>query len=151
MTKEEQLQNVIEKYWDTIPAVSRRVRSHARSLVTRDFGLTLLQYDVLRHIHFGDCTAAEIADSLQISRPSASLAVDQLSRKRLVFRRKDDQDRRFVNLSMSELGEELISRIFKSNRAWMAEKMNDLSAEELETLASAFSILKKSLGDSTPT
>jgi DNA-binding MarR family transcriptional regulator len=141
--KEELLKNTIDQYWETIPSVSRRVRSHARCLVMREFNLTLVQYDVLRTAHFGFCTVAEIADHLQISRPAASLAADQLVRKGLVSRTEDDRDRRFVNLVLTEKGESLIGRIFTASRVWMAEKMQALSPEELETLSAAFSLLRK--------
>ena len=134
--------NIIEQYWDTIPVVSRRVRSTARNLVTRDFDVTLIQYDVLRQIYFGAHNLTEIAERQQRSRPAASLAVDQLVKKALVSRTEDAKDRRFVNLSLTVQGETLIKRIFKTNRAWMLEKMQNLTQDDLQILSNAFTIMK---------
>jgi DNA-binding MarR family transcriptional regulator len=142
MAVNELLQRAIERFWDTIPQVWVRVRNNARANAAQDFNIPLVQFHILRHIHKGIHSVAELAECQQISRPAISQAVDQLVERGLVTRREDPVDRRYVHLELTGEGSSLISAVFGKNRQWMAEKMANLSPEELETIIRATDILK---------
>jgi DNA-binding MarR family transcriptional regulator len=141
-------QQAIEQFWDCVPPVWGFIRGNVRSNAVQESNLTIEQFHILRHIRKGFHSVGELAEQLQISRPAISQAIDLLVEKGLVTRQQDTQDRRFVQLGLTENGNNLLNHIFSKNRAWMAEKMASLSSEELETLIKGLSILKRSF--STP-
>jgi DNA-binding MarR family transcriptional regulator len=91
------------------------------------------------------CSVSELANAKNISRPAVSQAVEILVRKDLLTRVQSTQDRRYVELALTEAGDELLDTVFKETRDWMKERMSPLSASELETIAEAMEALKKIL------
>ena len=139
----EQLQCAIERFWDTIPPVWGAVRGVARNNAVQDHHLSLVQFHILRHIRYGARSVSDLAERQQISRPAISQALDQLVERGLVSRKEDPDDRRFVQLDLTESGDTLLNDVFGKNRQWMAVKMARLSPEELEAVIRAMDILKK--------
>ena len=142
MTSNDLLKNAIEHFWDTIPPVWGRVRGNVRSNAIQDFNLTLIQFHILRHIRKGSNTVGELAERQQVSRPAISRAVDMLVEKGLVYRRENTNDRRFVQLDLTESGNNLLDAVFGKNRLWMADKMAALNPDELDIIIKAMAILK---------
>lgn len=142
MTENELLQRVIERFWDTVPPVWRRVRGSARAIATHDFDITLAQFYILRHILHGAHSVGELAERLLISRPAISQAIDLLVEKGMVSRTQDVRDRRFVQIDLTESGNSLLNEVFRKNRQWMAGQLAGLSSDELEAVDYALGILK---------
>jgi DNA-binding MarR family transcriptional regulator len=142
MANDALLQKTIERFWDTVPPVWGYVRGNARCNAIQDFNLTLVQFHILRHIRHGIRSVGELAEKQQISRPAISQAVGILVEKGLVVRQQDTQDRRYVQLTLTESGNGLLNTVFSKNRHWMAEKMASLKKDELETIIAAMKILK---------
>jgi len=142
MADQDLLQRTIERIWDTIPPVWGQVRGNARFSAVHDFHITLEQFHILRHIHRGAHSVAELAERKQISRPAISQAIDLLVDKGLITRTQGKPDRRFVQLELTESGNNMISAIFQNNRRWMANQMSGLTTGELDTLLRALDILK---------
>lgn len=141
------LEQTVNRFWDTIPRVWNCVRANARANAVQRFNLSLLQFHVLRQVWRGAGSIAELADRQQASRPAISNTVDQLVDKGLVTRRQDETDRRYVQVALTEKGQELIHAIFARNHAWMSEKMAGLNTDELDTLVRAMDILKNVFED----
>ncbi len=146
MPSSEHLQDqAIDRFWETVPPVWNFVRSHIRTTATEKFDITVEQFHVLRHVRRGICSASELATAKNISRPAISQAVDILVNKGLLMRAQSTQDRRYVELSLTDSGNALLDTVFKETRGWMKKRMNALSAEELETIAKAMEAMKKML------
>lgn len=86
---------------------------------------------------------SELAAARNISRPAISQAVDILVNKGLLTRVQSTQDRRYVELALTDEGHHLLDTVFKETREWMKERMRGLTARELETVADAMDIMKK--------
>ncbi len=142
-TKEELQQLAIDRFWETVPPVWNKVRNHLRCTASENYEISVEQFHILRHIRRGITSVSELAEVKQISRPAISQGVDGLVEKGLIARQQNADDRRFVNLALTPSGDELLNRIFQENRAWMAEKMAALSAEELNSAIAALEILKR--------
>jgi DNA-binding MarR family transcriptional regulator len=84
-----------------------------------------------------------LATAKNISRPAISQAVDVLVKKGFLTRVQSTEDRRYVDLALTEAGNTLLDMVFKETRGWMKERMSKLSADELETIAKAMEALKK--------
>jgi DNA-binding MarR family transcriptional regulator len=142
MKETDELQETIEKFWETIPPVWGFVRGNARSNAVKDFNVTLIQFHILRHIRAGAHSVAELAERQQISRPAVSQAVDLLVEKGLVTRSQGLKDRRYVQVDLTGKGNEMLTDVFSKSRHWMAEKMAALTPDELQTITQALAILK---------
>ncbi len=146
MTSFERLQDqAIDRFWETVPPLWNFVRSHLRTTATEKFDITVEQFHVLRYVRRGKDCMSELATARNISRPAISQAVDLLVRKGLLTRAQSTQDRRYVELSLTDSGNALLDTVFKEARAWMKKRMSALSAEELETIAKAMEAMKKML------
>ncbi len=133
----------IDRFWETVPPLWNFVRSHIRATATENFDITVEQFHVLRYVRRGMCSISELASAKNISRPAISQAVDLLVHKGLLTRVQSTQDRRYVDLALTSAGNDLLDAVFKDTRSWMKQRMNMLSAGELETIAQAMEAMKK--------
>src|SRR5512147_2737659 len=122
----------IDRFWETVPPLWSFVRSHIRATATTNFDITVEQFHVLRYVRRGKDCMSELAVAKNISRPAISQAVDILVNKGLLRRAQSTQDRRYVELSLTDSGNALLDTVFKETRGWMKEHMHALSADELE-------------------
>lgn len=141
---DEALKQAIDQYWETVPLVWNQIRSHLRSIAMEQFDISVGQFYVLRHIRKGLTSVRDIADARQISRPAISQEVDLLVEKGLITRKQEADDRRFVHLALTKEGEVLINQLFALNRAWMVERMAQLSADDLNQITQGLKLLKVS-------
>lgn len=145
---EETLQQVIDLFWESVLPSWGKIRANLRSIAAEQFGITVEQFHILRHIRKGLHLASELAVEQRISRPAISQAIDVLADKGLITRRQDANDRRFVTLDLTLEGNNLLNTIFEENRRWMKDKLVTLSPEQVEILIQAFGLLKKSFTES---
>ena len=134
--------NAIDRFWETVPPLWNFVRSHIRARATAQFDITVEQFHVLRHVRRG-ISMSELAAARNISRPAISQAVEVLVKKGLLTRVPSKEDRRCVDLVLTEAGNHLLDTVFKETRDWMKERMGELSPDELETITRAMVIMKK--------
>jgi len=133
----------IDRFWETVPPLWNFVRSHIRATATGNFDITVEQFHVLRFVRRGPNSMSELAAAKNISRPAISQAVDVLVKKGYINRAQNAQDRRCVDLTLTNEGNALLDSVFKETRSWMKERMKLLSAEELETISKAMEVMKK--------
>jgi DNA-binding MarR family transcriptional regulator len=146
MTAFERLQNrAIDRFWETVPPLWGTIRTHIRAAATGSFDISVEQFHILRHVRLGTGSISELATAKNISRPAISQGVEILVKKGLLTRVQSTQDRRFVELTLTEAGNNLLDTVFQETSAWMKERMKVLSADELETIAKAMEALKKML------
>jgi DNA-binding MarR family transcriptional regulator len=146
MTASDHLRNqAIDRFWETIPPLWGMIRTHIRAEATKKFDISVEQFHILRHVRRGTGSISELATAKNISRPAISQAVEVLVKKGLLTRVQSTQDRRFVELTLTDAGNKLLDTVFQETRAWMRERMSPLSLDELETVAKAMGALKKML------
>ena len=133
----------IDRFWETVPPVWGRIRGNVRGIAMEYFNLTVEQFHILRHIRKGSHSVSDLATDQQISRSAISQAMDVLVSKGLVTSCEQAEDRRYVQLELTESGNALLNAIFEKNRAWMMKKMAALSPEELSNVLQAMDVLKK--------
>jgi len=141
------LQKAIDGCWATIPPAWNRIKSNIRSIAEEQYDISVEQFHILRHIRRGLTSVSELAEVKQISRSAIRQAVDLLVERGLICRLQNVQDRRNIPLGLTEAGNLLLDTIWEKNRAWMGEQMAGLSANELETLASAMEVLGKTFAE----
>ena len=135
----------IDRFWETVPPLWNTVRSHIRTVATAKFDITVEQFHILRFVRRGTASMSELATAKNISRPAMSQAVEILVKKGLLTRVQSSQDRRYVDLTLTDAGNQLLDTVFQDARAWMKERMHGLTVAELETIVRAMEAMKKML------
>ncbi len=135
----------LDSFWETVPPLWGQIRAHIRLTATERFRISVEQFQVLRLIRTGYGSVSELAAAKKISRPAISQAVDALVAKGLLTRTQDTEDRRHVQLALTDSGNALLDAIFDDTRAWMRARLGSFSQAELETVARAMRSLKKML------
>lgn len=89
------------------------------------FVLTLIE-------HLKKASVKDVAESLDMSSSAATQLVDPLVQAGLVLRTEDSEDRRSVQLELSELGKKHISDTKEKRISEMAEIFDELTDSELQ-------------------
>jgi MarR family transcriptional regulator, 2-MHQ and catechol-resistance regulon repressor len=140
-------QQVIDRFWETIPPVWHLVRNHIHTLAIQNYNISVEQFHILRHISKGVDSVSELATIKHISRPAVSQAINGLVEQGLVSRSQQAQDRRYVHLILTETGQYLLNEIFEETRGWMSSRLSILSKDEMENMIVALGSLKRALSD----
>jgi DNA-binding MarR family transcriptional regulator len=140
----ERLRNqAIDRFWETVPPLWGMIRTHIRGEAIKNCDISVEQFHILRHVRRGIDSISELAAAKNISRPAISQGVEVLVKKGLLTRVQSTPDRRFVELKLTEVGNQLLDTVFQETREWMKERMDPLTREELETVVRAMEALKK--------
>ena len=143
MPSEDLIGQTIDRFWETIPPFWHRVRGHIRQVAAEQFDISVEQFHILRNIRRGQGSVSELAEAKNISRPAISQAVDVLVNKGLIARTPNTQDRRQIQLDLTDSGNALLDAIFDNTRKWMMQILSPLCDEELQTLVLAMESLRK--------
>jgi DNA-binding MarR family transcriptional regulator len=96
---------------DILAALRRIIRAielHSRQLM-QDYGLTGPQLATLQEIaRTGGCSPGDLASELQVSQATITGILDRLEKHNLVRRTRNGDDRRGVDVSVTEPGVELL-------------------------------------------
>ena len=111
---------------------SMTARAH-RQLST--FGLTFSQFGVLEALyHLGPMFQSEIGQKILRSSGNMTMVIDNLEKRKLVRRERNQTDRRFYIIHLTGEGKKLISSIFPSHAAEIARELDVLTPSEQQTL-----------------
>lgn len=111
-------------------SVSARIH---RQLV--DAGLSVSQFGVLEAIyHLGPLSQSEIAKKVLKSTGNITLVIDNLEKRDLVKRERQEEDRRYYAVRLTTKGRKLISGTFPRHAAKIVEEMGALNSAEQEAL-----------------
>jgi DNA-binding MarR family transcriptional regulator len=120
---------------------SRRLRQEAAGEVS---GLTPTSVAALATIErHGPLTPSELAEIERVKRPTVTRTLACLEREDLIERAADPADGRSSLVSVNAAGRERLRRLRSRKNAYLARRMRDLSAEEVETLERAAGILDR--------
>lgn len=124
-----------------IVRTARRLRQEASSEAP---GLTPTSVAALATIErHGPLTPSELATIERVKRPTVTRTLACLEREGLVERAADPADGRSALVSVNGAGRERLRRLRGRKNAYLARRMRDLSADEVETLARAAEILDR--------
>lgn len=105
--------------------------------------LTSGQFGVLESIyHLGPMYQGELGEKLLQSKGNISTIISNLCDRNLVERRRDEDDRRYVKVHLTDDGKELITDLFPKHVERIASTFDALDEEEIEE----FGRLCKKLG-----
>ena len=97
-----------------------------------DDGLTVSQFGVIEALfHLGPLSQRELAQKILKSGGNVTMVIDNLEKRGLVKRDRDEEDRRLYRVTLTPLGRKLIKNIFPLHADKIASQMNILTKEEL--------------------
>jgi MarR family 2-MHQ and catechol resistance regulon transcriptional repressor len=109
--------------------------------------LTLSQFGVLEVLyHLGPMCQGEVSTKLLKSSGNITLVLDNLEKRDLIQRRRDQQDRRMVMISLTPAGEKKIKEVLPLHIAAIVDELSELSPDEQQV----FGDLCKKLGLGSP-
>ena len=122
---------------DTFVKLTRCTDSLLARIAARETigNLTFSQFAVLEALyHLGPMTAGEVSQKILKSGSNLTTVIDNLERDGLVRRERDQNDRRVVNVHMTEAGTSKIEAVLPGHVAALIDEFSILSASEQETL-----------------
>ncbi len=97
--------------------------------------LTISQFGVLEALyHKGPLCQRDIASKILKSTGNITLVIDNLEKNGLVQRVRDNEDRRYLTIHLTESGTDLIKKVFADVEAAIVTEMATLSENEQELL-----------------
>jgi len=125
---------------DTAPKIVQSIRVEMRRGRAAD--LSIPQFRTLRFIQNNPNTSLSgLADFLGLTLPSVSKLVDGLVKQEVVFRQESPVDRRCLTLVLTPAGETIVNTARAEAQANLAERLNTLCDQELETIQKAMELL----------
>ncbi|HUK45907.1 MAG TPA: MarR family transcriptional regulator [Gaiellaceae bacterium] len=120
--------------------ISRLVRRESQEL-----GVTAGQATLLSLIGAQPgISARELADAERISAPGMSAHLERLEASGLIVRERGS-DRRRVGVTLTAEGARVLRSVRRKRTAWLAERLNELTAEEREAIEAAIAPLARLL------
>jgi len=125
---------------EAVPAAMRVIRQHMRS--HRLPGMSVPQFRALAFLNrYGTATLSVVAEHVGTNLPSMSRMVQSLVEGQLVQRRAGSPDRRTICLQITAKGRRVLNVARKATVQQLAGLLQPLTAEELDRLDEAMSLL----------
>ncbi len=126
---------------ETIPPSMRAIREQMRS--GRAAGMSVAQFRLLLFVRRHPGTSlSPLAEHLAASLPAASQLVERLVRAGLVTREQHAEERRRIELRLTDAGAAALADCDARTRAWLCERLSGLDEAELDRLAVALGDLR---------
>lgn len=136
------IEEIVENLFAAIPIIHRKLINS----LDEGIGLGISHHDfaILGLLsRMGALPVSEIGKRLWISKPQMTAVIDKLFALKLVDRKQDATDRRVIHISLTSTGQEVLAKGRKTLQAGITQRLADLTAQDLNTLATAL----KSIND----
>lgn len=139
---EDNFKSIVDSLFSILPLFKKKLIKPPDG--EEDTDLSPSHYQVLFVIEdLGMMPISQIAKTLYISKSNMTPLIRKLIKKGFVERLRDKNDRRYVNIALTEQGQQFI----EEHRSLIAENLNDkltnLSQEDLQELARSLASVKK--------
>lgn len=119
------------KLFRAAESVSQNINAHLR-----EHDLTISQFGALEAIyHLGPMPSGELGQKILKTSGNMTMVIDHLEKRGLVTRQRREDDRRCVDIHLTETGSELIAAILPAHVAGVVQSLSALSMAEQQQLA----------------
>lgn len=116
-------------------------------VIQREFNVPLSHVQVMAMLNDNGCmNVSEISRRLGIAKPNITPLIDRLIEEHYVERKRDENDRRMVNVNICPLGVNRLLEIRAKMRDLVGEWATSLSASELRELNESLRTINQVLG-----
>jgi DNA-binding MarR family transcriptional regulator len=136
------LELAITNMFALFPLVQRKIMK-PENLECHD-GLSHSHFQIIYILNvFGILPVSEIANKMAISRSNMTPLIDKLIKEELVQRLPSEQDRRIINIALTDYGRKFLEEHQKSIMNYLRKRLSCLADEDLIELAVSFENIKK--------
>lgn len=108
--------------------------------------ISQVQYNILEYISVSQpVTPSEINDCQNMSMPNTSRELSKLSKKNLIVKLNDTEDRRKQYIRLSNDGEAMMNEAFATIESRFLKRIENASIEDLDDIERALEILQAKL------
>ena len=115
-----------------LQTIADLVEKRCHRFLSRKYGLTMPQYHLLLAAQYGDATTlGSLADELNCSRGNLTGVADRLERDGWLLRERSTEDRRVVNIRLTEKGnkvweiqQDLAKELAEMGKIWSPDERN---------------------------
>ena len=119
----------------------------ARNLAA-DADLTMSQFAVLEALlHLGPMSQGDVCQKLLLSGSNITTVIDNLEKRALVRRVRRSDDRRVVDVSLTDQGRKLIAGLFPAHAQRITNLFSALTAKQQDQLADLCRTLGRSIAE----
>jgi DNA-binding MarR family transcriptional regulator len=134
---------------EVVPLVMRTIRAYMRA--QRSAQLTVPQFRTLGHVHrHPGVSLSGVAEHLGLSLGATSRLVDALVGQGLIERLPSQEDRRFVTLRLTGIGEETLAAMQQGATRMLAQLLRETSEADRSTLLAALGFLRATFAGAGP-
>jgi DNA-binding MarR family transcriptional regulator len=126
---------------DVVPLVMRGIRAELRSHRTADLSVPQFRVLIFLKNHPG-VSLSEVSEHLGLTPPSTSKLIDGLVERQLVLRQACPEDRRKINLALTDVGATLLAASYQETRARFEERLSVLPEADRLTIIQAMQALR---------
>lgn len=120
-------------------SINNRLNSRISS-----YNLTISQFGILEALyHMGSMCQKQLSDKILKSTANITTVIDNLEKRALVKRIRQEADRRYITVELTEKGKQLIQDIFPEHVKYINEELSILSKEEKLKLKTLCKIVGK--------
>ena len=134
--EKKEVHSASDKIVSSLRRITRSMDLHSRSLV-QTHGLTGPQATLLNSLTGGPMTAGELANRINLSQGTVTDILNRLETRGLVYRQRDNADKRRVIVSLTHLGDEIVTNSLPLMQALIAERLKELPEWEQSQLLAA--------------
>lgn len=121
--------DLAQELMDCVPLIMRAIRAEMRS--HREAGLSVPQFRSMLFIHHHhSASLSQLADHLGLTPPSASSLIDKLVKRGLVLRSSAVENRRQIQLNLTEIGEAMLDSAQQLTIGYLSKLLDRLSTDE---------------------
>ena len=120
-------------------SINNRLNSRISS-----YNLTISRFGILEAMyHTGSICQKQLSDKILKSTANITTVIDNLEKRALVKRIRQETDRRYITVELTEKGKKLIQDIFPEHVKYINEELSILSPEEKLKLKTLCKIVGK--------
>ncbi len=134
-------QNTAYEVFESVPLLMRVIR--AKFHEQRATEISVPQFRALAYINRNaGASLSELAGHIGLTLPSMSKLIDGLVNRNLVQRNSHSEDRRKICLRLTAEGQDELRLAHDHTQAFLAEKLSDLSEDDLKAIFHAMQVLR---------
>lgn len=148
--EEDQYLCCVNEVGDTVKRIVRNFQMLERDQVKR-LGFTMSQsYCLIELLQNESLTMQELSSKMNLSTSTMTRVVDKLVRDKYIVRQRSQQDRRVVEVSLSEKGKTSALEVQTNINAYYAEITRNLPKNKVDEVLDAVSLLMDAFESANP-
>jgi DNA-binding MarR family transcriptional regulator len=141
------LEEFADRFVGILPRLMQEIAAYQSNYI-KSGQITLTQLIFLEYLSNHDqCQMHELVNALYVSSPNATGMLDRLVKEKLAIRRRGDEDRRAVFVSITAKGRKILKEIYAKKKKGILKLFSRISPQERATYLEIIEKLVKNLAE----